>query len=254
MENSAAIEMVHVRVDLGGECILKDVSLRLEHGETMVIIGPSGAGKTVLIKTMAGIILPLSGHVYCEGEEWKNLKSEHKRKLAVKIGVQFQKTALFDSLSVFENVAFPLREHHPELKEEQVRGRVQECLESVNLNGNSDLLPHELSGGMRQRLAIARAIALNPSIVFYDDPTAGLDPINSDKMADLILDLHKKNESTLVVVTHDMARAYQLAGRIFVVVDQEVIETGNVEQTKNHKDPRVQQFIHGRLSGPLSAT
>lgn len=250
-EKFPAIKVDHVWVELGGELILKDVNLEVHHGDTLVIIGPSGGGKTVLMKTMAGIYTPTKGHVLCEGEDWQNLKSVEKRKLAHKIGVQFQKSALFDSLSAFENVAFPLREHE-NLNEIALQERVQYCLDSVGLWEARELLPHELSGGMKQRLGIARAIALQPEIVFYDDPTAGLDPINSDKMADLIIELKKKHNSTVVIITHDMLRAYQLAGRIVLVADQNVIETGSTEQTQNHPDARVQQFIHGQLKGPLS--
>lgn len=250
--NKPILELKEVTVSLGGEVILENINLKVYQGETIIIIGPSGAGKTVLLKTMAGVYAPIHGHVFCEGEDWQNLQSEEKRNLSKKIGMQFQKSALFDSMTVAENVAFPLREHTT-LDEIQIENRVQECLNSVGLLEAHDMLPHELSGGMKQRLGIARAIALNPEIIFYDDPTAGLDPINSDKMADLIIDLKKKNNSTVIIVTHDMLRAYQLAGRIHLVVDRSVIETGNVEQTKNHPDARVQQFINGRLVGPLTS-
>lgn len=248
-----AIKLDHVTVELGGEIILRDVNLEIQHGETLVIIGPSGSGKTVLLKTMAGIYSPKEGHVFCEGEDWQNLKSEQKHELARKIGVQFQKSALFDSLSAAENIAFPMREH-TKMTEKQIEDRVSYCLEAVGLSHARDLLPHDLSGGMRQRLGIARAIALEPEIIFYDDPTAGLDPVNSDKMAELILELKaKQKDATLIVVTHDMLRAYQLAGRIVLVADQSVIETGNAEETKKNPDPRVQQYIHGRLVGPLTS-
>ena len=252
MSKLPAIELKNVTIALGGEQILKNVSLAVQHGETIVIIGPSGAGKTVLLKTMAGIYEPSQGQVYCEGEDWQKLSTPNKHRLSQHIGVQFQKSALFDSLSCFDNVAFPLKEHTKK-SENEIYDRVMWCLESVGLTAAKDLLPHELSGGMKQRLGIARAIALEPEILFFDDPTAGLDPINSDKMADLIIDIKNKNRSTAIIVTHDMQRAYQLAGRIFLVAGGEAIETGNVEQTKNHPDPRVQQFIHGRLQGPLTS-
>lgn len=251
MEKKIAIKADHVSVSFGKEPILKNINMTIYHEDTIVIVGPSGGGKSVLLKTLAGLYKPSEGHVECEGEDWQNLRSEAKRKLSEKIGVQFQKSALFDSLTVAENVAFPIREHHPEFPDEEVLTRVQRCLESVGLLESKHLLPHEISGGMKQRLAIARAIALNPDIVFYDDPTAGLDPINSDKMAELILNLKEKYKSTLIVITHDMARAYQMAGRIFLVANNEVIETGSAEETRHHPDPRVQQFIHGKLSGPL---
>lgn len=246
-----AIEMRDVTVVLDGDTILKDINLQVENGETFVIVGPSGGGKTVLIKTMAGIYQPSQGRVLCEGEEWTNLKSRRKHDLARHIGVQFQKSALFDSLTAAENIAFPLKEH-TELNDAEIEERVQYCLNAVNLNGAHDKLPHDLSGGMRQRLGIARAIALNPEIIFYDDPTAGLDPINSDLMGDLILDLKTKQKTTVILVTHSMALAYKMAGRIAIVIDQSVIVTGNKDQTLNHPDARVQQFIHGSLHGPLS--
>lgn len=246
----SVIELKNVTVGFGEENILERVNLDLLQGETLVIIGPSGSGKTVLLKTMAGVYEPKEGQVLCEGQEWKNLASEKRREMAQHIGVQFQKNALFDSISTFDNVAFPLREYEV-LSEEEIQTRVQKCLEDVNLWKSRDMLPHELSGGMRQRVAIARAMATNPSIIFFDDPTAGLDPINAEKMADLMNELKIKNNATMVVVTHDMNVAFYLAGRIVLVVDREVIETGNAEETKKHSDPRVQQFIHGRLKGPI---
>lgn len=245
------IELQDVTIELGGEIILKSINFTVFHGDTIILVGPSGSGKSVLIKTMAGVIKPKSGRVLCEGEDWQDLHSEEKRKLAQHIGVQFQQNALFDSMTAFENVAFPLREHFPEMKEADIAKQVKTCLESVDLWEARDQMPHELSGGMQLRLGVARSIALNPKINFYDDPTAGLDPVNSDKMADLILDLKKKYDSTLIVVTHDMMRAYQMAGRIVLVANQEIIETGSAEQTRHHPDPRVQQFIHGELHGPL---
>jgi phospholipid/cholesterol/gamma-HCH transport system ATP-binding protein len=247
-----AIQLIDVTVELDGETILKNINLSVDIGETFVIVGPSGSGKTVLIKTMAGIYPPTQGNVICEGENWQNLKSKRKHDLAKHIGVQFQKSALFDALTAAENIAFPLKEH-TNLTDQEIEERVQYCLNAVNLSKAHDKLPHDLSGGMRQRLGIARAIALNPEIVFYDDPTAGLDPINSDQMGDLILDLKNKQKSTVILVTHSMFLAYKMAGRIALVSDQSVIVTGSKEETMNHPDPRVQQFIHGYLTGPLTA-
>ncbi len=244
------LEMKNVTIQFDQDIILKDITFNVLKGEIIVIVGVSGSGKTVLLKTLAGLYKPFQGQVLCEGEDWQTLKTEEKRQLAKHIGVQFQKSALFDSLSVFENVAFPLKEHQA-LDEKEIPIRVEECLKSVGLWEARNMMPHELSGGMKQRLGIARAIALRPEILFFDDPTAGLDPINSDKMADLIMDLKTKYSSTIVMVTHDIYRAYQMAGRIFLVANKNVIETGSAEQTKNHTDPRVQQFIHGWLKGPL---
>lgn len=245
------LELKNVTVEFDSETILTEVNLKVFKDDTIVIIGPSGGGKSVLLKTMAGVFAPAIGSVTCYGHDWQSLSMSEKHHVAKQIGVQFQKSALFDDLNSFENVAFPLREH-TDLNEDAIENRVMECLRSVGLEKARNLAPHEMSGGMRQRLGIARAIALKPDILFLDDPTAGLDPLNSDSMADLILNLKKEVGATLIVATHDMKRAYQFAGRIFLVAKKQVLETGSAEQTQSSTDPRVQQFIHGRLQGPLT--
>ncbi len=244
------IELKNVSVTFGEELVLKNISLTINKGDTLVLIGPSGSGKTVLLKTMAGVYQPSSGQVFCEGVDLASLTQENREKLAQHLGMQFQKSALFDSLTVYENVAFPLKEQG-HYDEKFIDTRIKECLEAVNLTAAIHLYPHEISGGMRQRLGIARAIAMKPDIVFYDDPTAGLDPINADKIVELILDLKNKHLSTIVVVTHSMDVAYRLNGTIALVSNKQVLITGNNEETAAHTDPRVQQFIHGRLQGPL---
>lgn len=248
--SNPVLELQDVTVVLGTETILEDINLKIFPGETVVLVGPSGAGKTVLVKTMAGVYEPAKGRVLCYGHEWKELSIIGKHDLAEKIGMQFQKSALFDDLTAFENAAFPLKEHG-ETSSSEIKKKVMDCLKSVNLEKAANLFPHEMSGGMRQRLGIARAIVLKPEILFLDDPTAGLDPINSDQTADLILKLKKEIGCTLIFITHDMLRAYQLAGRIILVAERGLIETGSEQQTKSHPDSRVQQFINGRLDGPL---
>jgi len=247
------LELRNVSVELGGERILTDVNMQVFEHDTIVIIGPSGGGKSVLLKTMAGIYEPIEGSVLCYGHEWKQLSMGEKHDIAKKIGVQFQKSALFDDLNAYENVAFPLREHIS-MREDEMSNRVLECLQAVGLENARELAPYQMSGGMQQRLGIARAIVLKPSILFLDDPTAGLDPVNSDNMADMILNIKSQGLSALVVATHDVQRAYQFAGRIFLVAEQRVFETGSALETKNHSDPRVQQFIHGWTTGPLTDT
>lgn len=245
------LELIDVSVELGGEAILTDINMLVFPHDTVVIIGPSGGGKSVLLKTMAGIYLPIKGKVLCYGHEWSLLSMAEKHDIARQVGVQFQKSALFDSLNAFENVAFPLREHTA-MTEKEIEQRVLECLGAVDLLQARNLLPYEMSGGMQQRLGIARAIALKPSILFLDDPTAGLDPVNSDNMAELILNLKEQIAVTLIIATHDMQRAYQFAGRIFLVSNKQVLETGSASDTQKSPDPRVQQFIHGWLKGPLT--
>lgn len=248
------LEMINVTLELGDETVLHDISLKIYQKDTIVIVGPSGSGKTVLMKTMAGVYPPTKGHVFCYGHEWDKLSVIGKHEMAKKIGMQFQKSALFDYLTAFENVAFPLKEHGyytEKGSEPKLESHVMEVLEQVNLKEARNLYPHEMSGGMRQRLGIARSIVLKPEILFMDDPTAGLDPLNSDRMVQLILKLKDDIDATLVIITHDVQLAYQMAGRIFLIVDGKIIETGNANETRHHPDPRVQQFIHGRLTGPI---
>jgi phospholipid/cholesterol/gamma-HCH transport system ATP-binding protein len=246
------LDLSSVTVSFDGDVILKDVNLRVMPHETIVLIGLSGGGKSVLLKTMAGLIHPAQGHVKCFGQDWDELSIIGRHDLARKVGMQFQKSALFDDLTAFENVAYPLKEH-TKLSDLEIKERVLECLRAVDLEKAQGLQTHEMSGGMRQRLGIARAIALKPEILFMDDPTAGLDPINSDNMAELILNLKKEIGATLVIVTHDILRAYQFAGRIFFVGNKSVIESGSAEETKNSQDPRIQQFLHGWVKGPLTS-
>lgn len=245
------LEAKDVTVELGGETILKDVNLSIYEGESIVLIGTSGGGKTVLLKTLAGLIDPKKGYVKCYGQKWNELSVVGRHDLSKHVGMQFQKSALFDELSTIENVCYPLREHTT-MTEAEIQARAFDCLKMVKLEHAKDLEPHELSGGMRIRLGVARSIALKPEILFLDDPTAGLDPVNSDEMAELILKIKNEINATLIVVTHDIMRAYQFAGRIFLIGNKSIVETGSAEQTKNSTNPSVQQFIHGWLNGPLT--
>lgn len=249
---SFAITAENVTIQLGGVVILKDINLKIEQGETVVFIGPSGGGKTVLLKTLAGIYPPTKGEVLVEGENWQKLENEDKHKLAKKLGMLFQQGALFDQLTTLENVEFPIKEHYHHMPDKEVHALAKELLESVNLGDSLKKIPSELSGGMQRRLGVARALALNPEVVFYDDPVAGQDPIQADTVRKLIQKFQAKNNSTVVLSTSSMNFAYKVADRIFMVVDQEVIETGSPEQTQQFDDPRVQQFIKGELKGPIS--
>ncbi|MBN8540339.1 MAG: ATP-binding cassette domain-containing protein [Deltaproteobacteria bacterium] len=248
------LQLENVTIDFTGEKILDGVDLKVMKGETIVIIGPSGGGKTVLLKTLAGLFPPKSGQAFCMGQPWKARSQDSRHDLARKIGMQFQRSALFDELTAYGNIEFVLKEHTDLSPEERDR-RIIECLKSVGLEKYKDYREHQLSGGMKQRVGIARSVALSPDILFMDDPTAGLDPINADDMAELILSLKNRISATLVVVTHDILRAYQFAGengRILLVANGKIIETGNAEQTEACSDPLVQQFIHGWLKGPLT--
>lgn len=247
---SPVLELQNVEVSFGTELILSRVNLKVFAGERVAIIGPSGQGKSVLLKTLGGLIRPTQGRVLIKGCDWHHADKKQQATILKDLGMLFQKNALFDSLTCGENIAFPLREASA-FNETEIQARVQEFLEAVAIPHALTLFPDEISGGMQKRLGIARALALEPKIVFYDDPTAGLDPITSRKIVDLICELQKKHQSTFLAITNDMNRAYQLAERILMVVDHEVIEAGTPETIKNNQDARIRQFIRGDLSGPL---
>lgn len=248
----SSIELKHLEFNFGtSDWGLKAVDLSIADQESFVLIGPSGGGKSVLLKLMAGLHKPLSGEVLIKGQDFHALKRKEQQKLMLKMGMLFQKNALFDSLTVLENVIFPLTEV-TSLSEKGIKQQALHFLEEVGLLHALDNYPDEISGGMQKRLGIARALALKPEIIFFDDPTAGLDPITSRKIIELILSLKHETKSTTVTITNDMNRAFQLGDRIAILVDQELVVTGNKKQTCEHKDPRVHQFVRGLMDGPLT--
>lgn len=244
------IRLENVSVSFQNHEVLKDVTINIHEGESIVVLGPSGEGKSTLLKTMCGLVTPSDGSVFIKQNKITQdffTQSE----IISSLGILFQKNALFDSLTCLENIVFPLRERAP-LSDKERTERAMHFLDEVGLSHAKDLFPDEISGGMQKRLGIARALALHPQVIFYDDPTAGLDPITSRKIIELILKLKKEQGSTIVTVTNDMNRAYQMADRILFICDGKVLETGSVEETKQCKDPRVQQFIQGLSKGPLT--
>jgi len=248
---SAIVELKDVSLLIDDHIVLKSVNLALHKGEVLVLIGPSGTGKTLLLKIMAGLMPPTSGQVLIDGQDLYSCSEKKRAQLMRRMGMLFQKNALFDSLTCIENIAFPLREVGGQSPSE-AQDRSVNYLDAVGLNQAAQLFPDEISGGMQKRLGIARALALDPEIVFYDDPTAGLDPITSRKIVDLILGLQRKLASTIVCITNDMNRAYQMADRIAFVEGHAVMVTGNESETKSSTDPRVLQFIRGLVEGPLT--
>jgi phospholipid/cholesterol/gamma-HCH transport system ATP-binding protein len=245
------LEAQNVSIQFEGKLILQNVNLKIQPYETLVLIGPSGAGKTVLLKILAGIIKPSSGEVLVNGEDWQEISNSHRHDLARKVGMLFQQGALFDTLSCLENVEFPLKEH-TDYEGEKLQQYAKELLNMVNLSDAYSKIPSELSGGMQRRLGIARALALHPELIFYDDPVAGQDPMQADQMLNLINKFKDDYNATVVMVSSSMRAAFKMATRIAMVVDQQLIITGSPEETKNHPDPRVHQFINGLVEGPLN--
>ena len=222
---------------------LKHVSLTIEDGETLAIIGGSGSGKSTLLRLLIGLIRPTSGEIYIGDQEISHLSEREMKPIRLHMGMVFQYSALFDSMTVGDNVAFGLREH-TQLSEERIAAIVREKLHLVGLDGVEHLMPGELSGGMKKRVSLARAIAIEPSIIFYDEPSSGLDPIMTEKIDELIIHTQKALHVTSVVVTHDMASACRIADRIAMIYEGELIAVDTVARFQQLKDPRVQAFFH----------
>ena len=244
------IEVRDVRKSFDEKVVLDHIDLTVETGETMVIIGKSGGGKSVLLKHMIGLIKPDSGRILIEGIDLADLSGRELDKLRMRFGMLFQSAALFDSMTVGENVAFPLVEH-TNLAKQAISQRVDECLALVGLSNVVELMPSELSGGMRKRVGLARAIVMSPQILLYDEPTTGLDPIMSDVINDLIIAMRDRLKVTSVVVTHDMKSAYKVANRIAMLYNGRILETGTPKEIQESKNPYVQQFIRGEAVGPI---
>jgi len=245
------IRAVNLQKTLETQKVLKGLNLEIGSRETIVIIGRSGCGKSVFLKHIIGLMKPDSGYVEIDGENVSEMKERRLTELRKHFGMLFQGAALFDSLTVEENVSFALR-RQTDMTLSAIRDVVREKLAMVGLKGIEHHKPAELSGGMKKRVALARAIAMEPKIILYDEPTTGLDPINADAINDLIISLQKRLDITSVAVTHDMVSAYKIASRIAMLYDGKIIETGTPAQIKGSSNPVVQQFINGRAEGPIT--
>ncbi len=245
------IEIINLCKSFNGKLVLDNLNLTIEKGETMVIIGRSGCGKSVLLKHIIGIMKPDSGQVIIDGVDITRLDEKELNSFRMKFGMLFQGAALFDSMTVEENVGFHLIEHTKEPRD-KIRQRVSECLNVVGLKGIEDLKPAELSGGMRKRVGLARAICTNPAIMMSDEPTTGIDPIMGDAINDLIISLHDRFKVTSIAVTHDMVSAYKIASRLAMLYKGKIIYAGTPEQIKNTDNPVVRQFITGAAKGPIT--
>lgn len=242
--NGALVRMVDVHKSFGPLRVLAGVNLDVERGKTTVIIGPSGTGKSVLLKHIVGLLKPDKGQVYFDGKRVDTMKDRDLVPLRTRIGFLFQMGALFDSMNVRENICFPLVEHTKLAREAQYE-RCEAVLSMVGLSGIQKKMPADLSGGQKKRVALARAVVLEPDLVLFDEPTTGLDPIRADVINELIISLKKNLGITNLVVTHDMASANKIADRMVMLYDGQFIADGDPKAFNEIEDPLVQRFIHG---------
>jgi len=247
------IEVKNLEFSYPGLPLFKETSLEIKKGEVFVLLGPSGSGKTTLAKLLAGLIQPKQGTVLIEGLDIFDPKVPPLKRENVfkKVGMVFQKNALFDSLNLLENITFPQKERLPERSQAERLKRAQSLLDRVGIGSFPTLFPDEISGGMQKRLGIARALALDPEILILDDPTAGLDPVTSRDIADLILELQKEKNATAFVITNDVSRATQMGDRVGLLKDESILLIGSPEEMKSSQNPAVKQFVEGLLNGPF---
>ena len=241
------LKIEHLKKHFDSKEVLVDINLEINRGEIVAIIGQSGHGKSVILKNIMGLMLPDGGRIIFEGEVISSptKKSEDFKNVRKRFGMLFQGAALFDSMTVGENIAFPLRER-TSLSESEIKKLIKDGLEMVGLHGIEDVMPSELSGGMRSRVGLARAIAMKPDIMLYDEPTSALDPIMSDKITDLIITLRNKLNMTSIVVTHDISSAYKIADNIAMIHDGKIIFSGTPGDIRASRNPYIQQFIRGQ--------
>lgn len=236
------IRLVDICKAYNGKVVLDNINLEIADGETLAIIGGSGSGKSTLLRLMIGLIKPTSGQIWLGNDDIAAMNEKELDNIRLHMGMVFQYSALFDSMSVGDNVAFGLREH-TDYDEEKIMNIVREKLELVGLPGTEGMMPDELSGGMKKRVSLARAIAFNPEIIFYDEPSSGLDPIMTEKIDELIISTQKKLGVTSVVVTHDMGSAVKIADRIAMIHEGELIAVDRVDRFRRINEPRVRAFL-----------
>ena len=244
------VEVVNVKIAYGTREVLKGLSLKIPRGMVVAILGASGCGKSTLLRMIGGQLRPKRGHVKVGGQVVHKLDADGLYTMRRKMGMMFQVSGLFSDLSVYENIAFPMREHTA-LPEELIRELVLMKLNAVGLRGAHDLMPGDLSGGMSRRVALARAIAMDPMLAMYDEPFAGLDPISLNVIADLIRRLNDSLGTTSIVVTYDVNEALKIADHIYIIGDGVLAGEGTPEQMRNSEDPFVYQFIHAQPDGPI---
>ncbi|MCK5286769.1 MAG: ABC transporter ATP-binding protein [Thermodesulfovibrionia bacterium] len=244
------IELIDIHKSFGTNYVLRGVNLKINKGESIVVIGGSGSGKSVLLKHIIGLLKPDKGTVMIESFDLLKLRGNELKDIRKKFGMLFQAAALFDSMNVWENVGFGLRQH-THLPDIEIKEIAIQKLRMVGLIDVEDLMPSELSGGMRKRVGLARAIAMKPEILLYDEPTTGLDPIMADAINNLIVEMREKLHVTSIAITHDMKSAYKIADRIAMLYNGVIVGSGSPDEIKNTSDPVIKQFIKGSALGPI---
>jgi len=247
---SGMIRLVDIHKSFGKQKVLDGLNLDIEDGKTTVIIGRSGGGKSVLLKHVIGLLKPDSGQVLIDDVDMTKLNERDLNEIRKRFGMLFQEAALFDSMTVGENVAFPLREH-TKMTEKEIRQIVSDRLRSVGLTGVEEKMPSELSGGMKKRVGLARAIALRPEIVLFDEPTTGLDPVMTEAINQLIMDTQKNFNLTCIVISHDIESIFRIGHRIAMLYEGKIIEYGTPEVIRTSTDPVLVQFLSGSINGPI---
>ncbi|HEX7180354.1 MAG TPA: ABC transporter ATP-binding protein [Thermoanaerobaculia bacterium] len=250
-KTEAKIRIRDLRKSFGPKLVLDGVDIDVPAGESLVVIGGSGTGKSVLLKHVVGLLRPDSGTVEVDGVAIEKLGNREITDFRRKFGMSFQEGALFDSMTIWQNVAFPLQ-RLTRMSRREIDERVKECLAMVRLEGVEEKLPSQLSGGMRRRVGFARAIAHKPEILLFDEPTTGLDPVTTALIDEVIVDLNDRLKTTTVTITHDMESAFRIGDRIAMIHKGKIIAAAPPAEFRRLEEPRVQQFIHGKAEGPLS--
>jgi len=233
----------HLYKSFGNNHVLIDFNLEIKKGESLVVLGKSGSGKSVLIKCIIGLLLPDEGSIEMFGKNIPDLKYEDLDQIRAKAGFLFQSNALYDSMTVRENLEFPLRRHWIKVSQQEVNAMVLDALEDVGLKHTVDMMPAELSGGMRKRIALARTLILKPEIILYDEPTTGLDPITAKEIIELMMEIQSKYGTTSLIISHDMNCVRMASNRVVILVDGRCYAKGSYEELKQNKDPKVKQFF-----------
>lgn len=251
MRTRSMIEIEDLHKSFDGVQVLKGISLKVKNGEVIALIGRSGFGKSVLLKHVAGLMKPDRGRVLVDGKDVASIRGKALSQLRSRLGFLFQGGALFDSMTVFDNVAFPLREK-TKLEEQEIKEKVLSELDQVGLSGAEGKYPSQISGGMKKRAALARELVWAPEIMLFDEPTTGLDPIIGHAILSLIDNLHKRLQFTGIIVTHELEKVFKIVDRVAMLHEGVILALGTAEEIISSKDPVVQQFIKGEIEGPIS--